>query len=428
MNRYVKMGFFTLLLAILGFSLVFAQSDPLKEKYDFALDDFNNAKNASDPGQKDQYTDSALQKFLEILDEDPNYSPARYHVGLIYYERNQFSKALEPLKQVANFDSTVSTKAVCNFYVGMCHIKLDQLVDALEPLQFAKELDPKSVYYVYQLADTYHKLNMVDKAIPLYEKVTGMENEDLATSSRFILRGNYWETGQYEKAFKACEQIAKINPDDKDNNIMLAQIYEKKKDWDSAISAWANVIMGGEADGQIYNRVASLLMTKKNNYNRAIEFFQQAEDKGAANALTYYSWGRALHKLKDLTGALLKFKKAVTLNANYVDAVTYQAKTELQLLDYDAALKTINQALNLKTSAFAYATRGEIRTKLYKNIEEPIEQIRELKCAIVDFKRAQKSANYKEFSTKYIDFCNQSIKLIVDREILVEDIDAIKCK
>lgn len=429
MNRFTKVVLILSLVLFAVSSVVLAQNDPLKQKYDFALDDFNNAKNTSDPAKKDEYFDAALQKFQEIVDEDANYTPAWYHIGLIYYERNQFDKALKPLQQVAQFDTTIATRAACNFYIGMSHYKQEEYADALEPFETAYQLEADKAYYTYQLADTYMKLNMNNMAIPLYEKVAKMNDDNLRIASLSVLRTHYWETNQLDKALGACEEIAKVNPQDKNNNIMLAQIYQKKGDWDSAISAWLNVNQLDPEDCEVLNRLGNLLVTKKNNYTRAIEYLEKTEPKECANALTYYTWGSALQELGNIDGALDKYQKTIELDPVHQYAYLKIAKIHFDSGDYTASLSTINKVLDIQQNGFAYMLRGQIYDKLHKFEEDPIVQIKKLKCAIEDFERAKRvDSRYRANSDQFIDYCNKQIKHIYDTNILVEDISAFKCE
>ena len=412
----------TLFICLITSSFVLAQNDPLKQEYDFARDAFNNGKNATDPASKDKYFDEALTKFKAIVEKEANYSPAWYHMGLIYYERNQFSQAIEPLINVTKIDTTISTLAGCNFYIGMCYTKLNQSEESVTWFEKALDYEPNNQNYIYQVGETYQKMNKPDKAIPYFEKIIAKNpSSDLAKSASFFLRGHYYETRQYDRALHICEEIAKVNPNDVDNNIIIGSIYQMKNDYDSAIRAFNYVIEIDPTKCQILNRLGSLWMSKQ-NYAKALEYYPKsiACDAAAADALTYYSWGRALFANKNLEEAIGKFNKAVEMNSKYTDAYTYKAKAELQLQEFDKALESINKALNIQQSIFGYVTRGEILAKLHKFKEDPREQIKYLEDAMTDFKRGLNDKTYKEFSKSYIDYCQKTIEIIKDQNIIID--------
>ncbi len=401
----------------------------LKLEYDLAVKAFTTAQNTTDLAQKRVYLDEALKKFEAVVAADRNYGPALYHIGLIYYNRNEYAQALPPLQLVADQeDAQPETRIVCNFYIGMCYLKQEKFAEAIAPLKTALDFEPGNLYYAFHLAEAYNRNGNFAEAKPYYDRILANgSNRGLSFAAQAALRDQYFKVGDLDKAKTICDALALLDAKDRSNNNILAQILEKQQNWDGAIAAWTKVADADAENSAVYNRLGSLLMTRKKNYPEAIKYFQLAEAKKAANDQIYYSWGRALLEIKDLSGALTRFKKAYELNAANLDALIYMARTQLQGSDYLEAQATVNKAIELKAGGFAYATRGELRAKIYPLEKTPLAQIRTLKCAIEDFQKAMTEANLKDFATSYIVFCNSSIQSIVETNHVVDDLNSIKC-
>ncbi len=416
MRKATQIGLMVLLTMFVMNSLVFAQSDPLKQKYDFALDSYNNGKNTDDATAKDKYFDEALAKFTEIVEEDANYSPAWYHIGMIYHTRNQFSQAMEPLinvTRIAETDTAVTQNTVtaCTFFIGQCFEELGQEDEALNYYIKTMEFEPDNVHYINKVATTYQNMGQLDKAVPLLEKLINTpDDNDYKMYARSVLRIQYFETGRqtgdYSKVKKMCESIAGINPDDVDNNIMLAQIYEAEKSTQNAINAYTLVIAQEPDKCDIIARLGTLY-SQKGDLVTSLKKFEEAEACANDPASTFedsdyykkvraYGWGYALYTKKEYEDAISKFDLVIALDPAFNNIMKFKAQALLALREFDQAEAVATEAIKVskRGKASCYSMRGYIRSNMYKQIqhddigEEGVAKTCKLIDAYFDFENA----------------------------------------
>ena len=80
----------------------------------------------------------SLEKAIEV---DPAYGPAQAHLGMVYYTRRYYEKAIEYLEQaIANG----ATSEEYYYTLGLSYVYLDRCAEARPWLEKALELNPNS--------------------------------------------------------------------------------------------------------------------------------------------------------------------------------------------------------------------------------------------------------------------------------------------
>ncbi len=159
------------------------------------------------------------------------------------------------------------------------------------------------------------------------------------------------------------------------------------------------------------NVEAAWELESDDNFNGAIELFDEAIRLNPNNALAYFGRGTVYSELKQHERALADFNKSIELDANYTDAYNNRGNVYFALENFDAALKDFDAAVQLNPDD------GEI---LYNRGNTYMEKD-DFDAAIRDFTKA-----IELDSTYAAAYFNRglSYKILKDYEAAVDDFTA----
>ncbi|MFC1792746.1 FG-GAP-like repeat-containing protein [Planctomycetota bacterium] len=150
------------------------------------------------PGAK-SYLDLAHEAFETILESDPNHLHARFCLGLYYQHLGETQKALECIRKVYEGDS--EDPYVLYKYAEVL-INLDSVEEGTEMLEKVVALDPGFISAVYRLAIQYQRTRQRDKAKALFTRFKELKITEL-TGGTFTVLKAYGTVGKYYMALGA---------------------------------------------------------------------------------------------------------------------------------------------------------------------------------------------------------------------------------
>lgn len=171
------------------------------------------------------YSDAA--HYLELsVKMNPEDVEARYHLGRVRYQQNQFDLAIAAFQEVIKRDP-VSVKAFDN--LGLSLEAKNQVEAATVTYKKAIELDGAATSHSEQpylnLGVLFSKLNRCDEAIPLLTRA-----EEIAPSEfkvHYELAKAYFDSTQWDAARRQAEDAVKLNPKDSSSHYLLGRIYQR---------------------------------------------------------------------------------------------------------------------------------------------------------------------------------------------------------
>ncbi|MFA5118696.1 MAG: tetratricopeptide repeat protein [Candidatus Omnitrophota bacterium] len=96
-----------------------------------------------------------------------------------------------------------------------------------------------------------------------------------------------------------------------------------------------------------------------NNFDRAVEYFNEAAGLASENAQIYRARGKAYAEKKDFALAIEDFTRALTIEPDHEPTLVLRARAWRKTGDYDQAIKDCNHALEInRYSAAAYFNRA----------------------------------------------------------------------
>jgi tetratricopeptide (TPR) repeat protein len=336
----------------------------------------------------DNFTESALADYNKVLLLDPKHENTLFNRGLLFLEKHQVEKAFVDFNEVISINSRAS-----DAYLGLgkCHIFNNKSDLALKDFNKAIEINPLCSEAYYNRGGVYiligdnekanddfcrtkqvmnkeeifnqglsyiSKFNDVDKAI---EAFTDVITVDQKLSSAFLNRGNcYFKKGLYDESIQDYDVVLSLRPHE-------IETY-KYCEWVKYFRNWAK-------DHSNHMKVNALVhfaieSAWENDYNTALEYFQQILQICSNNAFVFYrrgllyaSIGENAKSIRDLTETI---KLAPNIAAVYYDRGNLYRKQEM----YDRALDDYNIAIQLFPKfSDAFCNRGVVyfSEKQYKS-------------------------------------------------------------
>ena len=223
---------------LLGF--VFFRKDKPQESLQF----FSEAAKLKPPGANDltivaldyvllkDYDDAA--HYLELaLKMNPDDLEARYHLGRVRYQQNQFDLAIEAFQAVLQRDPA-NVKAEDN--LGLSLEGKNQTEEAITAYKKAIELDQAATSHNEQpylnLGSLLAKSNRFDEAIPFLLRASQMAPVEFKV--HYELGKAYFDSGQFAPARQQAEDAVKLSPKDSSGHYLLGRIYQRLKEKDLA--------------------------------------------------------------------------------------------------------------------------------------------------------------------------------------------------
>ncbi|MBR5827165.1 MAG: tetratricopeptide repeat protein [Clostridia bacterium] len=191
--------------------------------------------------------DEAVRVYNYIIELDPTLEAPLYNLAGIYYNREEYEKAMELYQKAAEADAecgdayfklgeccrmldTDNTekamqyyqKAVmakegtiyaddAHFFLGIAYLRLDNPVPAFEHLKKSNELSPDKADTLHFLGLCCEHLNKPDEAMEYYKKALALED---SCDTHINLALCYKDKGDTEKALFHTQTAYELNPED----------------------------------------------------------------------------------------------------------------------------------------------------------------------------------------------------------------------
>jgi tetratricopeptide (TPR) repeat protein len=170
------------------------------------------------------YNDAA--HYLELsLKMNPADVEARYHLGRVRYQQNQFDLAMEAFQEVLRRDPN-NEKAEDN--LGLSLEAKNQVEEAIAAYQKAIELDQKSEAHSEQpylnLGSLLAQSNRLEESLPWLARAA--EIAPAAFQTHYELAKAYLNCNRFELARIQAEQAVKLNPNDSSGHYLLGRVYQ----------------------------------------------------------------------------------------------------------------------------------------------------------------------------------------------------------
>ena len=256
--------------------------------------------------------------------------------------------------------------------------------------------------------------NALEEAVSAYRKAMEIEKKETAPyymfSSQGIdeLWGNYrnlaaeaYNAGNFEEAIENFDQALVVKPTDTDAALFAGGAYQQLGNLDKASEYFYKLVELDSADQQIYNFLLAYETDEKENYEKASEILEKAQEKypddvnlkkqevnlllkqdkteeakqeleeaiqaEPDNAALYFNLGYLNEELEDQEAAIEAYKKALEVDPTYKNAAFNMA-----VIYYNRGYDFIKEANSLGISAADRKKEKELHAKADEKFEEAI--------------------------------------------------------
>jgi len=292
--------------------------------------------------------DAALQALAAIARTEANQAQVNHLMGLAYYQKNDYARAVEHLSlsmKVTPETSQQYRQAVQ--LLGLSHYLLGHIKEAIVYLEQVKNWAPNNVELAYTLGVSYIQIHNPDKSreafarmfgVPLTSASAHLINAQMMIRQRFeelaekelqraleldprLPQANFLlgELAIYranlEPGIEFLKKEIAINPGFAMSYYMLGEAYSRQLKWDEAIaplqkSIWLNPFFSGPyiALGKVY--------LKKDDLANAESILRRALAMDPNNYSGHHLLGQVLQRANRMAEAKKEFDIAESLRAS----------------------------------------------------------------------------------------------------------------
>ncbi|MGA1841340.1 MAG: sulfatase-like hydrolase/transferase [bacterium] len=214
----------------------------------------DEARGFEEKGQIEQ----SLQKYEEVLKQDPENKMALFPAGLIYANTGRPEKAVHIFQKLAELDpQNYDTKNS----LGLTYDFLGMPEKAIKEYKEALEINPKVAYIHYNLGNAYLKINELDLGVKEFQKMRSLSQDPVVLSMAIgNLGGIQLRKRNLKKALKRFKESIELNPINRDAHISLADTYYFLGEIDNSINEWKTIVELWPDDYIACYKLAQLLL------------------------------------------------------------------------------------------------------------------------------------------------------------------------
>ncbi|XP_005876666.2 PREDICTED: tetratricopeptide repeat protein 6, partial [Myotis brandtii] len=284
------------------------------------------------------------------------------HRGLLYAHLKMWLLAICDFETVISLERTVTLAYINIGIIDLLH--LDNYTDATWYFSEALKLDPSSIRSYMCLAETYNKVNKLQKAVREITRAIHLQPDQIEL---YIIRGQYLLRMKcYDLAKFTIYQVAEMNKGLTEMSpIQQALIYSFCENHDKAIQ----VLDGATLNRPEINIIILLAKTqmKAKRTKEAVRLFKKALDvcshsERGPHALEatvdcLYNLGLCYMDEGNFQMAFESFTKAVKINPNFAEGFHQRGLCKVKL-HKDSSILDFNRAITLNPKHYeAYLNR-----------------------------------------------------------------------
>ncbi|APF17200.1 Tetratricopeptide TPR_1 repeat-containing protein [Caldithrix abyssi DSM 13497] len=321
--------------------------------------------------------------FRQAIQKDPEFWEAYYNLGIVYFNAQKYTKALEQFNKVIN--------ALPNFSKpyygrGLIFIKQGAYDKALKDFERVKELNPndyQAYYYIGRVLRKQKKFVEAEKALKKASEI----NPDFAPT--FFEWGNiYYDKKNFRKAIEYYRNAAELNPKNSEYHLRLGDCYYRSQIFYSALNE-LNKSIELQPDNPYAYFLKGLTIYKQAVIEELISAFLELLDAQNQSNADLVKVNKPRRRNSDITMDPIKkkqvyldmaiaFTNAVKYKPDFKEAIFNLALTYHEMGSYDLAEKYYILVLTLDDSLLrVYLKLAELYTEIGKK-DLALEQYRKI--------------------------------------------------
>ena len=278
-------AFVSAVLIVPGGHVAFAQQAPDQEL-------FSTAQRAYDDGFHDVAI-RYLEEYLAKFPQGEKINQSKFLLGQSYYFKNEFAKALELLKSLAQMPDN---KDALLFWIAETYLKLEDIPSARVNYQDLLDHYPASTYIpqaLYSLGWSYFDEKNYAKAREIFGQLTQrFPKHQLVEDALLKTAESFFNDGNYTKALQEFQQHAALYPQSAragEVQLNIADAYYYSEKYDQSAPLYEQAARSGQDPIFILRAFIGKAWcdVKRGHYEPAEKSIKEGRDFAKAKGLSY---------------------------------------------------------------------------------------------------------------------------------------------
>ncbi|MFC1562051.1 tetratricopeptide repeat protein [candidate division KSB1 bacterium] len=237
--------------------------------------------------------DEAIQLYLLIIHDDPDYIFAHNNLAGLYIEQGDYQRAETELQEVIRINPEDSD-AYGNLLIAL--LNQNRTAEAIEAGKKAVELAPQNVICVNNLATAYRSTGELDEAILYFEQAVRMDQTNQYAYNS--LGKIYFIKRDYAAAYEYFTQLSEINPSDLQVRFMIADCLRLLERYDESLSHLHYILQKEGENSDLLNSIAIVNM-QINRLEDALPALERAVELKPDNGPAHRNLASVYFRLKN---------------------------------------------------------------------------------------------------------------------------------
>lgn len=302
--------------------------------------------------QKRNNFDAALAEYNKAEDLNPSNINTRLNIGTLYQAQKEYNTA------IAAYDTIIAVNPnymLPYFYKAQCYRAMGNKDAALENYKLALNLEPANQTVKNEMFDMYSTSMTPQQKLAFFyaELQKDPDNPNLTYQYAYELH----KAGKITDSIAYYNQSIKLDPQNEDAYINLAQAYQQKGEFEKARNILTNA-KGLFPENQLVKKQLSSIDAESGSllYSKATELFNQ---KKYQEAITLYQKilpvtpealigiGASYQALNDNATAASYYEKSFAIDSKNADTAYYAALAYSNIENFTKAKNFARKALAL---------------------------------------------------------------------------------
>jgi tetratricopeptide (TPR) repeat protein len=190
-----------------------------------------------------------LRELEKRLAQNPRDSEAMKRAGTLYYQAQDWEKALRIYESLSNMTLEQEDKYTANLRCGVCSLKLGKKNEAYGSFVTARGFNPNDYEASFNLGVLEFEKRNFEKALQFLRQAR-LKNPNHAPTVR-LMGHAFFKLKKYTEAIKLLRAVTSLAPDDKESLFALASCYYELNQADRALRIFTFIkddpVVGAEA-------------------------------------------------------------------------------------------------------------------------------------------------------------------------------------
>ena len=264
--------------------------------------------------------DRAEEMFRKAIELSPDYAEAHSNLGSLFTRLDRVEEAEAEWIRAAELNPD---DAATHLGLGIISLNREKYDDARREFEIAIRLDDACAG-AYEGLGVIHYINdESDEARRMFEAAVSHDNR--LADAWFRLGTIYLAAGDTELGQDALSRVVSLKYDP-EALLLLGRIHFDKEEYEDALKAFDIVYRNDSEDPRATFMLARVLATRERTMPRAVEFMERTVTLMPDNVEAWIELGNVRLKLKDRTGAVSAFEKALMLDPDAAGLREYVEK------------------------------------------------------------------------------------------------------